>query len=77
MSPTTDQPEKTTGIFAILAQPAVATLAPILLGTVISLIAFEFAQKAEHSRIRAEFLKEVQYHLGQIRFKITRDTESM
>ncbi len=77
MSPIADQPEKSRGLLAVIARPSIATAAPLIVGGLITLAAFEAARRTGSSRIRAEFVQEVQYHLSGLQTKITRDTESL
>jgi two-component system, cell cycle sensor histidine kinase and response regulator CckA len=75
--PTTDAPDRPTGLLAILTRPLVATSIPLIVGTALSLSAFQTARRTEDLRIRAEFLKEVEHNMGGIRFRLNQSLESL
>lgn len=77
VSPTTEPTSQPTGLWAVLTRPTVATIAPLIVGAVASLFAFQGARYAENGRVRAEFAQEVEHNMGSVRLRLNENLDSL
>jgi PAS domain S-box-containing protein len=61
----------------LFKHPTVATFAPLLAGCLIAWLVFNTARQTEDQRIRAEFLKDVERKMGNIRSELIRCADSL
>jgi len=66
-TPTPANSRESSGITELLRRPTIATFVPLIGGCLLAWFVFMAARNTEDQRIRAEFLKEVERHMGNVR----------